>query len=123
LDVRHVGEIGLGSASDWSIFAKAIKSASIIVTLDGDFHSLVAVSGNHTLSVIRLHAVRIVARGKSVVPRRGLAPIARLRLLRAALMRCRARGATCDRPSCSSAMALLDRGLDRVYSYQLLIDK
>ena len=54
LDVRHVGEIGMGAASDSSIIAEAIKSASVIVTLDADFHSLVAVSGGHTPSVIRI---------------------------------------------------------------------
>ena len=53
-DVRHVGEMGLGGATDEAIVVEAINSGSVIVTLDADFHSLIAVSGKSAPSVIRI---------------------------------------------------------------------
>lgn len=75
LDVRHVGEIGLGAASDSSIVAEAIKSLSVIVTLDADFHSLVAASGGNVPSVIRIR-------------REGLRAIALAQVIEKALVKC-----------------------------------
>ena len=76
LDVRHVGEIGLGAASDSSIVDEAIKSASVIVTLDADFHSLVAVSGGHTPSVIRIRREGLRAEALAQVIEQALAKCA-----------------------------------------------
>ena len=53
-DVCHVGEIGLGNASDEKIIEHAIADSRFIVTLDADFHSLVAVAGGREPSVIRI---------------------------------------------------------------------
>jgi len=50
----HVGDIGMASASDSSILELAAKERRIIVTLDSDFHALLAVSGAGGPSVIRI---------------------------------------------------------------------
>jgi predicted nuclease of predicted toxin-antitoxin system len=54
IDANHVGDIGLSSASDQSIMNKAISDGRIIVTLDADFHTLLALSGAIGPSVIRI---------------------------------------------------------------------
>lgn len=51
---EHVGDIGLASASDMAILELAKTSGAIIVTLDADFHSLLAISNNSGPSVIRI---------------------------------------------------------------------
>ncbi len=50
----HVGEIGMWKAADDEILAWALGKHAIVVTLDADFHTLVAVSGAHGPSVIHL---------------------------------------------------------------------
>jgi predicted nuclease of predicted toxin-antitoxin system len=50
----HVGEIGMSTATDREILAFAEGQRAIIVTLDADFHTIIAVSGLSTPSVIRL---------------------------------------------------------------------
>lgn len=51
---EHVGDIGLASASDMAILELAKTSGAIFVTLDADFHSLLAISNNSGPSVIRI---------------------------------------------------------------------
>lgn len=51
---RHVGELDMARASDLSIIEAARRDGSIIVTLDADFHTLLAVSGAVGPSVIRV---------------------------------------------------------------------
>lgn len=43
-DATHVGEIGLATASDQAILKHAEQQGSTVVTLDADFHALLAVS-------------------------------------------------------------------------------
>ncbi len=50
----HVGEVGMSAASDEEILELARGKNAIIVTLDADFHALLAVSGATGPSVIRI---------------------------------------------------------------------
>jgi predicted nuclease of predicted toxin-antitoxin system len=51
---EHVADIGVSSATDTAILEAARNSGSIVVTLDADFHQLLAASGATTLSVVRI---------------------------------------------------------------------
>ena len=53
-DVLHVGEMDLGNASDERIIEQATTEERVVVTLDADFHALVAVAGSRGPSVIRI---------------------------------------------------------------------
>ena len=53
-DVIHVGEIGLAAAEDRQIIARAVEEGRVCVTLDLDFHALLALSGAERPSVIRV---------------------------------------------------------------------
>jgi predicted nuclease of predicted toxin-antitoxin system len=50
----HVGEIGMGKAVDDEILAWSLGKNAIVLTLDADFHTILAVSGASGPSVIRL---------------------------------------------------------------------
>lgn len=50
----HVSEIGMSKAEDDEILAFALGQSAIVVTLDADFHTILAVSGASGPSVIRL---------------------------------------------------------------------
>jgi predicted nuclease of predicted toxin-antitoxin system len=54
VDAVHVGAIGLADASDAQIIAHAMLQQMIVVTLDADFHTLLAISGADKPSVIRI---------------------------------------------------------------------
>jgi predicted nuclease of predicted toxin-antitoxin system len=51
---EHVGNIGLAAATDDMILAEARLRGDVIVTMDADFHMLLALSGARTPSVIRI---------------------------------------------------------------------
>ncbi len=51
---EHVASIGMSSATDAAILEAARNRGSIIVTLDADFHQLLAASGATTPSVVRI---------------------------------------------------------------------
>lgn len=53
-DALHVGDVGLAAASDQTILKHAELQGSTVVTLDADFHALLAVSGASEPSVVRL---------------------------------------------------------------------
>jgi predicted nuclease of predicted toxin-antitoxin system len=53
-DVIHVSEIGMGRADDADIVQRARAEGRICVTLDADFHSLLAIGGERGPSVIRI---------------------------------------------------------------------
>ncbi len=53
-DVSHVADIGHSRASDAEITTLAIEQGRTIVTLDSDFHRLLAISGASAPSVIRI---------------------------------------------------------------------
>jgi predicted nuclease of predicted toxin-antitoxin system len=50
----HVGDLGMARATDAEILAHARTAGAVVVTLDADFHSLLALSHATTPSVIRL---------------------------------------------------------------------
>ncbi|MBI2266201.1 MAG: DUF5615 family PIN-like protein [Armatimonadetes bacterium] len=54
IDTVHVGEIGLAQTEDAAILEEARRSARIVITLDADFHALMAISGAASPSVIRI---------------------------------------------------------------------
>ena len=54
LDVVHTAEIGMATAADSEILHRAVERHSVVVTLDADFHSLLAVSQAVVPSVIRI---------------------------------------------------------------------
>ena len=53
-DVCHVADIGYSRATDEEIAAVALEQGRVIVTLDSDFHRLLAISGASGPSVIRI---------------------------------------------------------------------
>lgn len=53
-DAVHVGDIGLSSAEDAEILSRARQEDRVVVTLDADFHALLALSGLTSPSVIRV---------------------------------------------------------------------
>jgi len=50
----HAGEIGMGKSADDEILARSLERNAIVVTLDADFHTMLAVSRASRPSVIRL---------------------------------------------------------------------
>jgi predicted nuclease of predicted toxin-antitoxin system len=53
-EVDHVGDVGLARAKDAEILERALASGSVVVTLDADFHELLARGAAVAPSVIRL---------------------------------------------------------------------
>lgn len=53
-DVLHVGGIGLAAASDDDILDWAAANGRVVVTLDADFHSILAQRGAEGPSVVRI---------------------------------------------------------------------
>ncbi len=61
IDAIHVGEIGMATAADEAIIEYARSNGNSVVTLDADFHSLIAVAGASRPSVVRLRVQRLKA--------------------------------------------------------------
>ena len=53
-DALHVGDIGMAEALDAHIVERARIEGRVIVTLDADFHAILALTGATSPSVIRL---------------------------------------------------------------------
>ncbi|MGD0541634.1 MAG: DUF5615 family PIN-like protein [Tepidisphaeraceae bacterium] len=53
-DAVHAGQIGLSDAADKVILDRAATDRCVIVTLDADFHTYLALSGASGPSVIRI---------------------------------------------------------------------
>ncbi len=56
---EHVGDLGMSRAADDEILAAASARDAVIVTLDGDFHTLLALGRALRPSVIRLRIERL----------------------------------------------------------------
>lgn len=54
IDAVHVGDVGLATASDAKILDFSRQEGRVVVTLDADFHALLALSGAGGPSVIRI---------------------------------------------------------------------
>lgn len=64
VDSIHVADIGYSNADDSEILLKATEDERVVVTLDSDFHALVALTGEAFPSVIR---IRIQGLGSAAV--------------------------------------------------------
>lgn len=73
LDAVHTGDVGLASASDREILQWAAREGRTVVTLDADFHALVALSGASGPSVIRIRIERLGPKEMADVLRAALA--------------------------------------------------
>lgn len=73
VEALHVGEIGLASAADISIIERARQEQEVVVTLDADFHALLALSGAAAPSVIRLRMEGLRAEAAAELIRKILA--------------------------------------------------
>ena len=56
IDAIHAGECNLAAASDEAILGAARKEGRVVVTLDADFHALLALSEATGPSVVRIRA-------------------------------------------------------------------
>jgi predicted nuclease of predicted toxin-antitoxin system len=54
IDTIHVGDIGYATAEDVAILQRGRDEGRVIVTLDADFHALLALTGATVPSVIRI---------------------------------------------------------------------
>nr|WP_217523124.1 DUF5615 family PIN-like protein [Pleurocapsa sp. PCC 7327] len=61
IDTVHVAEIGLSAADDRDILQRARDDERVVVTLDADFHALLALSAATSPSVIRIRIERLRA--------------------------------------------------------------
>lgn len=61
IDAVHVGDNGYATATDAAILQHAAIEMRIVVTLDADFHTLLALSGATTPSVIRIRVENLRA--------------------------------------------------------------
>lgn len=53
-DVVHVADVGMSRAEDSSILERARAEQRVCVTLDADFHALLATGGEQSPSVLRI---------------------------------------------------------------------
>ena len=53
-DIVHTGDVGLNRATDRQILEYARKEGRIIITLDSDFHTILATENASSPSVIRI---------------------------------------------------------------------
>ena len=54
IDSIHVGDIGMATSTDADILRKALGDGLIVVTLDSDFHTILAANESMEPSVIRI---------------------------------------------------------------------
>lgn len=61
IDTIYVGEIGLSAAEDAEIIQRAREEGRVVVTLDADFHTLLALDEAIAPSAIRIRIERLRA--------------------------------------------------------------
>ncbi len=63
----HVGDIGMAASTDADIINKAIRDKLIVVTLDSDFHTVLATNESSEPSVIRIRIEGLKAKRLSEI--------------------------------------------------------
>lgn len=61
-DAAHVGDVNMSEATDEAILDHAMEMARVVVTLDSDFHAIIAVAGRSAPSAIRVRIEGLTAR-------------------------------------------------------------
>ncbi len=61
IDTIHLGEIEMSAAEDAEIIQRAREEGRVVVTLDADFHTLLALDEATSPSVIRIRIERLRA--------------------------------------------------------------
>jgi len=61
IEAEHVGDINMSTAKDSEIIEYSKKNKRIIITLDSDFHTLLALSSDSIPSVVRVRIERLKA--------------------------------------------------------------
>ena len=70
IDAVHTGELGLATAEDSEILEFARSDDRVVVTLDADFHALIALSGAIGPSVIRVRVEGLRAEALAILLQR-----------------------------------------------------
>lgn len=95
-ECTHVGEIGMSAAADHEILAWAFRQGAAVVTLDADFHAILAVSAASAPSVIRMRMQGLDAIAVVEIIRKVLAAF-HTDLTRGSLVTVKARKITCHK--------------------------
>ena len=95
-ECTHVGEIGMSKAADDEILAWSLGKNAIVVTLDADFHTILAVSRAQGPSVIRMRLQGLGAPEVVELVRAALAGL-EAELKRGSLVTVKALKTTCHR--------------------------
>ena len=61
VDALYVGEIGMAASADSVILLRALEEGRVVVTLDADFHALLALNEAIAPSVVRIRIQRLRA--------------------------------------------------------------
>lgn len=62
VEARHILDLGMGGASDQAVLDRARSDGAVLVTLDADFHQVLAATGALRPSVIRVRIQGLQAR-------------------------------------------------------------
>lgn len=76
-DAQHVGERGMSRAEDATILEVARQEGRIVVTLDADFHALLAISAAEGPSVLRIRMEGLKADAIAALVERVFASVGR----------------------------------------------
>jgi predicted nuclease of predicted toxin-antitoxin system len=95
-DCMHACEIGMSNAADDEILGFSLGRNAVVVTLDADFHAILAVSGAQGPSVIRMRLQGLGALEVAEVVRKVLAGFEK-ELKRGSLITVKALKTTCHR--------------------------
>lgn len=67
LTAEHVGDLGLATATDDEILVAARNRNAVLVTLDADFHTILALEGAKSPSVIRIRVEGLKGAGAATI--------------------------------------------------------
>jgi predicted nuclease of predicted toxin-antitoxin system len=95
-EVIHVGDLGMSAATDGEILAWAVEHEATVVTLDADFHAILAVTAASGPSVIRVRIEGLDAPAIAGIIRAVLADFLP-ELVHGCLLTVKARKITCHR--------------------------